>query len=252
MINISASIVIYKENPKTLSKVIKNFLAIPLKSTLIILDNSPTDSLKTSIKNFPSVLYIHQPENIGFGAGHNKAFQTFNSNSNIHLIINPDIYFDPNEIYKMIVWMHENSDIALSVPLVYYPNGDKQHTIRHIPLVTTLFKRRFNIFGIFDDFIKKDEFQNTRFYEVTEIPFAHGCFFIFQTNVFKSLQGFDERFFMYMEDVDIFIRAKKFGKTVLHPQYKIYHEFRKGSSKSIKLFLWHIRSAIKFFLKYKY
>ena len=55
---------------------------------------------------------------------------------------------------------------------------------------------------------------------------------------------------MYMEDLDIFIRAKKYGKTVINTNYKIYHEFRKGSSKSFKLLKYHIISAYKFFKKY--
>jgi len=56
---------------------------------------------------------------------------------------------------------------------------------------------------------------------------------------------------MYMEDVDIFVRAKKYGKTVINPTYKIYHEYRKASSKNLKLFLWHLNSVIKFFWKYR-
>jgi len=105
-----------------------------------------------------------------------------------------------------------------------------------------LLKRKLNILS--------DEFDEDSFTKVSEIPFAHGCFFIFKTDVFKELAGFDESFFMYMEDVDIFIRAKKFGKTVINPKYKIYHEYRKASSKNKKLLILHISSALKFFLKY--
>ena len=113
----------------------------------------------------------------------------------------------------------------------------------------TLLKRRLNIKGIFDNFIKKDEFDGVVFDSINEIPFAHGCFFAFQTDVFEKIKGFDERFFMYMEDIDIFIRAKEYGKTVVIPNYKIFHEYRKGSSKSIKLLKWHLESAFKFFTK---
>jgi len=76
-------------------------------------------------------------------------------------------------------------------------------------------------------------------------------FMVFKTDIFQRLGGFDKRFFMYMEDIDIFIRAKQYGKTVIDTHYKIYYEYRKGSSKNTKLLIWHIVSAIKFFWKYK-
>ena len=251
ILKVSASIVIYNENQNTLQKVIKSFLDIELYKELIIVDNSPSDNLKDFIKTFSNVKYIHSGKNLGFGAGHNLAFRYLTFQSDIHLIVNPDTYFDALQMKEYILWMFEHQDISLSVPHVFYPDDTYQYTIRHIPTPLDLFKRRLNIGGLFDKYINKDEFHHTSFTETSEIPFAHGCFFIFQTKVFQNLQGFDERFFMYMEDLDIFIRAKKYGKTVLNPNYKIYHEYRKGSSTSLKLLYFHIVSAIKFFWKYK-
>jgi GT2 family glycosyltransferase len=251
MSRLSASIVIYNENEETLSRVVDNFLQIDLEKELVIVDNSPENRLEKVFRDTPHVKYIFSGQNIGFGSAHNLAFRSLSSNSDIHIIINPDTYFEASDIKEFVLWMHNNKDISLSVPKVCYPDDTLQHTIRNIPTPLTLIKRRLNFNGIFDEFIKKDEFQDVVFDDITEIPFAHGCFFLFQSDVYKKLGGFDERFFMYMEDIDIFIRAKEYGKTVLHPSYKIYHEYRKGSSKNFKLLLWHITSAISFFIKYK-
>lgn len=251
MIKISASIVIYNENKETLKKVIDSFLSINLEKELVIVDNSSNPYLEEFIDSYPYTKYLFRGENLGFGAGHNYAFENLSKRSDFHLILNPDIYFSGVDIGNLVLWLNKNKDISLCVPKVFYPDEILQNTIRNIPKPMTLIKRRFNINGVFNDFIKKDEFQNVQFTQVSEIPFAHGCFFIFQTEVFEKLNGFDERFFMYMEDVDICLRAKKFGKIVINPNYKIYHEYRKGSSKNFKLLLWHIISAIKFFYKYK-
>ncbi len=158
------------------------------------------------------------------------------------MIINPDVYFYSDEISSFLSWFYEQKEISLATTKVCYPNGENQNIIRNVPSIFDLIKRKLKIANgelyIEDNCIK-------------EVPFAHGCFFIFKTEVFEKLGGFDERFFMYMEDLDIFLGAKKYGKTVINTNYKIYHEFRKGSSKSLKLLLWHISSAIKFFFKYK-
>ena len=238
---VSASIVIYNEDKDTLKKAIESFLSLEIDKELIIVDNSPSMLLKEFCESFDDVKYIYSIENIGFGSGHNLGFKNLKKDSDIHMIINPDVYFG-QDIRDFIIWMNKSKDISLSVPKVYFPDGTYQHTLRKLPTAITLFKRKFNI--------KSDEFKEDDFDNVSDIPFAHGCFFIFKTDVFKKLLGFDERFFMYMEDVDIFIRAKTFGRTIVNPKYKIYHEYRKGSSLNKKLFSLHIKSAIKFFLKY--
>ena len=250
MIKVSASIVIYNENKETLEKALSSFMAIALDKELVVVDNSPTPRLKTFIEKFKYTKYIFNGRNLGFGAGHNMAFENLSQKSDIHIIINPDIYFDGDEIKEFIIWLSKEKEVSLAAPKVYFPDSTEQCTIRNIPTPMTLVKRRLNPKGIFDEFIAKDEFRDTAFDKVTEIPFSHGCFFLFKTEVFSKLGGFDERFFMYMEDIDIFIRAKKFGKTVINPNYNIIHEYRKGSSKSLKLLLWHISSAIKFFRKH--
>ena len=67
----------------------------------------------------------------------------------------------------------------------------------------------------------------------------------------KILKGFDERFFLYMEDADICRRIYKSGKKILfYPKVEIIHQHQQGSSKNIKLFIIHASSAIKYFLKW--
>lgn len=239
---ISASIVIYKENKETLKKIMDSFLSIIYtKKELIIIDNSPTEELKTFCQSFENVKYIFSGKNLGFGRGHNLAFKNLKDKSDIHMIINPDVYFNSDEISSFLNWFYEQKEISLATTKVCYPDGENQNIVRNVPTIIDLIKRKLKIdsgeLHIQDNSIK-------------EVPFAHGCFFIFKTEVFEKLGGFDERFFMYMEDLDIFIRAKKYGKTVINTNYKIYHEFRKGSSKSFKLLKYHIISAYKFFKKY--
>ena len=242
MMKISASIVIYNENKETLQKVIKSLMALKYPKELIIVDNSPTKTLEPFCQSFDDVKYIFSGENLGFGTGHNLAFKNLNELSDIHMIINPDTHFEAEEIERFLATVYASKDISLATPLVCNEDGTIQNIVRELPTPLGLIKRKLNI--------EQGEIK-VKINSSQEIPFAHGCFMVFKTDVFQKLGGFDERFFMYMEDVDIFIRAKQYGTTVIDTNHKIYHEYRKGSSKNMRLLLWHIISAMKFFWKYK-
>ena len=74
---------------------------------------------------------------------------------------------------------------------------------------------------------------------------------LFKTQGFKDLKGFDERYFLYMEDADLCKKISKNDKKALYyPKVEIIHHHQKGSSKNIKLFFYHVTSAIKYFLKW--
>ncbi|BAK78313.1 glycosyl transferase, family 2 [Pseudogulbenkiania sp. NH8B] len=86
--------------------------------------------------------------------------------------------------------------------------------------------------------------------KIVEIPCASGCFMALRTESFRKLNGFDEQFFMYMEDIDLSRRLAAIGKVIYLPDAVVTHEFAKGSYKSKKLLYAHIRSAIQYFNKW--
>lgn len=250
MIKVSATIAIYNEDREILQKAIDSFLKIKFEKELIIVDNSKEPYLRDFCRSYKYTKYIFTDRNLGFARAHNLGFKNLTIKSTIHIVINPDVYFQ--NIDNLIEWMQESEEIAISTPRIYSIDGTIQNTIREIPTPTTLFKRRLNtLFGFFDKFVKRDEYANFDFRDIQEIPSAHGCFLLFKRDIYEKLLGFDEKFFLYMEDIDIFIRAKKYGKTVINPHYIVYHKHRKGSHKSLKLLLYHIKSSIIFFWKWR-
>ena len=79
---------------------------------------------------------------------------------------------------------------------------------------------------------------------------ATGCFMFFRTEVFRELGGFDERFFMYLEDCDIARRTAKKYKALHYPMATVYHLWERESKKNKKLLIIHIQSILKYFLKW--
>jgi len=82
------------------------------------------------------------------------------------------------------------------------------------------------------------------------IPNISGCFMLLRSSLISQVGGFDERFFMYCEDVDLGRRFHKVSKTVHYPHEQVYHDYEKGSYKKPKLLWYHIVSAVKYFNKH--
>ncbi len=83
-----------------------------------------------------------------------------------------------------------------------------------------------------------------------ELPVVSGCFMFCRSKALKEVNGFDDRFFMYFEDVDLSRRIGENYKNLYLPGVKITHGFNKASYKSLKLMKAHIASAVKYFNKW--
>ena len=245
--HITASIVVYKENLKVLENAIDSFLGSPLSKKLYIIDNSPSNEFKNKIQN-DSVEYIYSNKNIGFGKGHNSILHKLTSENKYHLILNPDVRFHPEILEKLVLKMESNESFSMIAPRVLNSNNELLHTARRYP---SLFELIFRFLGIFKKFTIRGEYKNQNHKQSFSPDFVQGSFMLFKTEDLLRLEGFDERYFMYMEDVDICRKIDLSGKRKLYfPATEIIHTHRKGSSKEFRLFFIHISSIIKYFMKW--
>ncbi|TXD49691.1 glycosyltransferase family 2 protein [Polaribacter sp. IC073] len=242
---ITATIVLYKENISVLEKTIESFLQVPFSKKLFLVDNSPTDKLKNEF-NHPEIIYIFVGKNIGFGKAHNSVLDKINSE--FHLILNPDVIFTSDVIPNLIKVLNKEPEVSFITPKVLYPNKEVQYVCRKHPTCFNLINRKLKFSS---REIKNNEYQNKDLEKSFYPEFIHGCFMFFKTEDFKRLKGFDCRYFLYMEDADLCRKIDDIGKKKLYyPKVDIIHQHQKGSSKRIKLFLYHLSSAFKYFLKW--
>lgn len=248
---ITASLVVYHNSKEDISKVIDSFLSYKLNSKLFVIDNSTDDSLRELCKD-SKVEYVFNNKNVGFGAAHNIAFnKAYQLNSVYHILLNPDVYFKSSTIEGLIKKAESDSSIGLLMPKIIYPNGDTQHLCKLIPSPKDLILRRFIPFqNIKKGLEKKYELRFFSYEEEAEIPVLSGCFMLIRTSILKQVIGFDERFFMYLEDVDLCRRIGKISKLVYYPKVETVHNYEKGSYKNKKLLTYHIKSAVKYFNKW--
>jgi GT2 family glycosyltransferase len=242
---ITASVVLFKEDLDTLKKTVDSFLKTPTEKKLFLIDNSPENRLEKYFKH-PEIEYLFVGKNIGFGGAHNIILDKINSE--FHLILNPDVVFSSEVIPALIKILKEEPSVSFVTPKVLYPNKKVQKVCRKHPTILGLLHRRLTLFknvGISNEYTVQD-FEK-RFYP----DFIHGCFMLFKTIDFQNLKGFDSQYFLYFEDADICKKIDLIGKNKLYdPVVQITHQYRRASTKSVKLFFYHLSSAIKYFFKW--
>jgi len=242
---ISASIVLYNPNLNVLQETIDSFLKTPLEKKLYLIDNSKTDVLKKHFEH-PEIEYVFVSKNIGFGSGHNLIIKKISSD--FHLILNPDIEFSETVIPELKAQLSLDQNASFISPKVLNSDKSLQFVCRKHPTVFDLINRKLKISK---NKLQKNQYQHKSLEESFYPEFIHGCFMLFKTKDFVDLLGFDERYFLYMEDADLCKKIIKSGKKALYcPKVEIIHHHQKGSSKSTKLFFIHTFSAIKYFLKW--
>lgn len=174
------------------------------------------------------------------------------SNSKYHLILNPDTSFGPEVLEQMVTYMDANSDIGLLSPLIRYPNGDIQYLCKQLPTPMDLIIRRFIPLKKWKERRNYQyEMRDTGYDRIMDVPSLSGCFMLTRLDVLAEIGGFDERFFMYLEDLDLCRRIGEVSRTVFYPEVEIVHEYTRGSRREVRLLWHHVVSALKYFWKWR-
>lgn len=249
--DICASIVLYNTDVDEITHVLDILNKSPLKIKIFLVDNSPTDGLKNAFSKYKKSEYIFTGKNLGFGSGHNVAINKSRDISEFHLILNADVDFDPSILEEMYGYMKAHKEVGLLAPKVLNLDGTIQYSAKLLPTPINLIVRRFIPLQFIKNKLDRDyEFRYFDFDRIIEVPYLMGCFMFINTMVFVKVRGFDERFFMYPEDIDLTRRIHQDYKTIYYPYVSIYHTHGKGSYKSWRLLYYHITSMIKYFNKW--
>jgi GT2 family glycosyltransferase len=251
MIDITIAIVTFN-NERTIKKCIESILSHmdgKLEYKFYIIDNNSTDNTLSIIRSISDkIIILKNTKNIGFGAGHNKVIEMLDSR--YHLAVNPDIVIENNCISEMTDYMDKNTDIGLLSPMIKFPDGRIQYLCKRNPTFFDLFIR-----FLMPMFFKKRqdyfEMKETGYNQEFEIEYATGCFMFFRTDIFKKLNGFDEHFFLYLEDADITRRVNEISVTVFYPYNHVIHEWQRGTHKVLKLMWIDVQSAAYYFRKWR-
>ena len=255
-VKLSASIVAYNnyEDIKKAIASMEKYTSPDLSKNIYIIDNGTKTSDPSSVKEFKKYIeemgdieYIDACENLGFGKGHNKVLDIIDSE--YHAIVNHDIIFCEDAFSKIIEWMDKNPDVGMTIPYITNKEGEKQEVYRRELTIFDVFNRFF-LKGLFKKRFEKHIMRDMDFSKPFEVPFGQGSFLVIRTNLFKELGGFDNNFFMYVEDADLCKRVNQISKLMYYPGARVIHKWEKGSHGNRKLFKYHVQSMKMYFKKW--
>jgi GT2 family glycosyltransferase len=249
MEKVRASIVVYKTDPKLLTQAMESFLMSSIAGLLTIIDNSPTDCLRSVCT--PQVEYIFNNRNLGYGRAHNIAMQKSIGEAQYHIVLNPDVQFNPIVVEKLFRFMESEPEAGLAMPRVLDPEGRNQMMCKLLPAPWDLITRRFFPFeSWFSKMNDRYEMKDSGYDQVMDVPFLSGCFMFLRTSALKEVGLFDERFFLYAEDTDLSRRIHQKFETLFYPEVSISHVHARGSYKNLRLTVSNAVSAIQYFNKW--
>lgn len=245
---LTVSIVTYRTDCAELHRCVSSLKGCGV-ACLYIVDNYGDDAIRRFCAEHGAE-YIPLP-NPGFGAAHNAAIRRARQlGSTIHLVLNSDVYFNPEELNKMTAFMESHPDVGAMHPRVLNPDGTPQYTARLLPTPWDVFGRRFLPASWFRARNDRYLIRHAPLDSVLDVPYFQGSFMLLNMNTLDRVGMFDERFFMYPEDIDLTRRLHAVSPTLLWPQAGVVHDHRQASYRSWRMLRIHIVNMCRYFCKW--
>lgn len=208
--------------------LVRQLQACPEVGQVILTHNIP-ESRETVADGMILVIENETPK--GFGANHNAAFRQ--CRMPFYCVLNPDIELPRNPFPSLLACLGERGRIV--APLVVAPGGQAEDSARRFPTVSSLARKALG--G--DD----GRYRIAAGQEPLSVDWVAGMFMLLRADDFAKLSGFDERFFLYYEDVDLCARAWRTGmKVTVCPSAEAIHDARRQSRKNLRHLRWHLAS----------
>ncbi len=247
----TASLVAYRHTFDELRPLLEAVVASCVER-LTVVDNSSSPELEAALRGWSDKVTYRASANIGFGAAHNLALrEAMAAGADFHFVVNPDIRLEPDAFARMGRFLTEHPSVGLLMPKTLNVDGSLQHNCKLLPTPMDLLGRYF---------LPKrwNARRNARFTlqafdhdRTFEVPYLCGCFLVLRLEALRQVGLFDERFFMYPEDIDLTRRMWSAG---WHPTYwpgaSVVHAHAAGSYHSLRLFAVHCWNLAKYFTKW--
>ena len=249
--SIAVSIVLYKTPFSEIEQLVADFLMQGVDKIFVV-DNGPLEF--DTFRNAPQsdlVERVRAGKNLGYGRAHNLAIaRSAAARYKYHIVCNPDIDLAGNLVTTLLEYMELHTDVGLCMPKLIGTDGLEQHCCRRSPLLwdyasQVIFPRSWGRRRKY--FL---EMRDRDYGAAMEVECLSGCFMMFRSSILWELRGFDERFFMYFEDFDLSMRARRLARNVYLPLTHVIHGRRSEHRRSWRLRAAFAVSAIRYFSKW--
>ena len=255
---LSVSIVVHRLDEPELRR---NLLTLRLAANrlptpdvqLTLIDNSERRDLADALllmakgSRWPGAIVISGHGNIGYGAGHNLAIRA--TTAATHLVLNPDVELDPDALRHGLLTLSQPACVLVGA-VGRDANGAPGYLSKRMPSVGVFYLRGFAPVWLRQRFAQRlahYEYRDLPNDRVSDVKLVSGAFMLCRTDALRAVNGFDERYFLHFEDLDLSLRLAALGRVVSDPQVTLIHHGGNAAKKGtghLKLFL---RSAFRFF-----
>lgn len=203
-----------------LDSLIKN---LPSDSEIIIVDNGSADKTKEiiseaflRIKKYQQIQLIENSFNKGFGAANNQGAKV--AKGEYLIFINQDITVEKNSIQQLLDYANAHPEVGIVAPKLINPNGHVQESVTHLP----------TLWRAFGEFVLNQKHAYTQYVPQTDQPIAveavYGAVILIKKELFEEIGGWDKRYFVYYEDLELCRQVAKRGfKVVYLPNVEFKH-----------------------------
>lgn len=186
------------------------------------------------------VTIVHNAVQKGFSENHNNAFGL--CDEDYFCILNPDITFFENPFRDLLACL-KNESLAMVAPAVVSVEGSLEDNVRHFPTIGNLVMKLVGL-------------DTSRIVDMSTdcvpIPWAAGMFLLVKSKAFASVEGFDQGYYLYYEDVDLCARLWLSGWRVGHLRTAVVvHDARRDSRKHLNFFFMHFISLCRYMYRYR-
>ena len=219
---------------------------------VVVVENSP--ALPPTIPSLPelSITVTHRPDNPGYGTSANHGVSELSTTPDLIVICNPDIVWQADTLEKMVAELESQPTVGIVGPRLLNNDGSTYPSARAFPGI------RIGIGHALLGDLWKNNPWTTRYLGTQEgsepriVDWLSGACLMIREETFTSIDGFDEGYFMFVEDVDLCFRAKKQGwRSLFVPNAVLTHsgahstgprmaEMVKAHHLSMRKFLFHL------------
>lgn len=216
--------------------LVEDLLGCPEVARVVITQNIPET---TEYPEDDRVEVIRNAEPQGYGANQNAAFAI--ARSPFFCVLNPDIRLKENPFPQLLAAFNDPS-VALVAPKIVGPDGSEEDSARKFPTARDLICKAF---GRHDGTYADQPASG-----LMSPDWLAGMFLLLRTEAFQKVGGFDEKFFMYYEDVDLCWRLRRDGYQVVQDRSAcVVHDARRESRRSLRFARWHLASMARYLRK---
>jgi GT2 family glycosyltransferase len=198
--------------------------------------------------------FLTNPDNPGYGRAVNRLVVELGQLPPYIAVLNTDLSWQSGTFERLLAWLQKHSEVNLAVPQILDEAGTPQKLCKRNPTVLGLFSRRFLPSWLKPSWLKRYDrwyvMADHDYEEVFEAPYLSGCCMLIRSEAFRQVGGFDDRYFLYLEDADLTRSLARDGRCVHLPVAGVVHGWGRGNYRNIGLMAVNLASAWHYFRKW--